>query len=485
VAQQLIERAWRWLHATFPDRQVYIRSEGRIQFFTFSATLQATCAGLGLIFLGWVAFASVNVVFKDHIIAAKDHHYHQMQDAYENRVADIQLSYDELNDALLSAEDRFKSTVDQLAAKQRSIAGLIQGKQGPSFSLLSAGRNLKAALADTSRASESANGLGVASDELGADSSPPSRSPGYTPPISSSSLASHGSGSSELGIMPEPVEPQPRTARPAQASMLDNPLLRLAGALLGSGPKPSPVRPAAAPEMSPLAQQTVRALQISKSETGLLAAFDVALSNQIQAATNVFAHLGMNGTIRQRPATDGVGGPLVSLRNVRMDGISDSAFVSTYAQATARVARLEALKSALAHVPLAMPVRGSQFKFSSGFGPRVDPFTGHIAFHSGVDLAGPWGSAVYATAPGVVVWAGAHGGYGNMVEIDHGYGFHTRYGHLSSILVRLGASVQEGTLLGRLGSTGRSTGPHVHYEVWLADSARDPQKYLEMGRRLE
>ena len=76
-----IERAWKWVHATFPERQIYIRSDGRVQFFTFGPSLQATLAGLTLIFLGWVAFATVNVIFKDRIIAAKDHRYQKMQAA--------------------------------------------------------------------------------------------------------------------------------------------------------------------------------------------------------------------------------------------------------------------------------------------------------------------------------------------------------------------------------------------------------------------
>src|SRR5207302_7016416 len=125
MADTLWERAWAWLRATFPERQVYVRSDGRVQFFTFGAGLQAAMAGLCLAFLGWVAFASVNVIFKDRIIAAKDHRYQQMQSAYEERVADLQMSYDELNGALVSAEDRFKASADALAAKQNAIAGFL------------------------------------------------------------------------------------------------------------------------------------------------------------------------------------------------------------------------------------------------------------------------------------------------------------------------------------------------------------------------
>ena len=120
-----LERVWTWIHQTFPERQIYIRSDGRVQFFTFGPSLQATLAGLTLIFLGWVAFATVNVIFKDRIIAAKDHRYQQMQAAYENRVADLQVSYDELNGALVGAEDRFKAVADGLQAKQNAIAGFL------------------------------------------------------------------------------------------------------------------------------------------------------------------------------------------------------------------------------------------------------------------------------------------------------------------------------------------------------------------------
>ena len=128
MTDSLVERVWAWLHATFPERQIYIRSDGRVQFFTFGATLQATMAGLSLIFLGWVAFASVNVIFKDRIIAAKDHRYQSMQSTYENRVADLQLSYDELNNALVGAEDRFKNVADELQNKQNTVAKLLSRK---------------------------------------------------------------------------------------------------------------------------------------------------------------------------------------------------------------------------------------------------------------------------------------------------------------------------------------------------------------------
>ena len=116
---------------------------------------------------------------------------------------------------------------------------------------------------------------------------------------------------------------------------------------------------------------------------------------------------------------------------------------------------------------------------SSGFGPRLDPFTGRYAFHPGLDFSGPSGTAIYATAPGTVVFAGSDGTYGNMVEIDHGYGFHTRYAHLSGVTVQIGTRIAKGAEVGRLGTTGRSTGPHLHYEIWYDRSVREPGRFLD------
>ena len=112
--KSLQERTWGYVNVTFPVRQVYIRSDGRVQFFTFSPLMQAVCAGASLVVLGWVAFTSVNVIFKDRIIAAKERHFEQMQTAYESRIAGLQLSYDELNGALVAAEDRFKAAAEAI-----------------------------------------------------------------------------------------------------------------------------------------------------------------------------------------------------------------------------------------------------------------------------------------------------------------------------------------------------------------------------------
>lgn len=132
-------------------------------------------------------------------------------------------------------------------------------------------------------------------------------------------------------------------------------------------------------------------------------------------------------------------------------------------------------------VPAGEPV--SNGWLSSHYGWRTDPFSGRRAFHHGIDFAGKRGSAVVAVASGVVSWAAKKGSYGYLVEIDHGDGYSTRYGHNQKILVNVGDSVRQGQEIGRMGSTGHSTGPHVHFEVLLEQKKVNPLKYIKSIRK--
>jgi murein DD-endopeptidase MepM/ murein hydrolase activator NlpD len=128
-------------------------------------------------------------------------------------------------------------------------------------------------------------------------------------------------------------------------------------------------------------------------------------------------------------------------------------------------------------IPSQRPI--SVNNFSSGFGVRSDPFRGGAAMHAGVDMPAPIGTPIYATADGYVGRAGWTGGYGNLVELEHGKGIETRYGHLSAILVHPGQKVRRGDLIARMGSTGRSTGSHLHYEVRIDGHAVNPIPFLQ------
>ena len=138
--------------------------------------------------------------------------------------------------------------------------------------------------------------------------------------------------------------------------------------------------------------------------------------------------------------------------------------------------KLDATQQGVIAIPSVQPVHS--LSFTSNFGIRSDPFRGTAAMHAGVDIPGPIGTPIYATADGVVAHAGRQGGYGNMVELSHGKGIATRYGHLSKILVADNTRVTRGQLIALMGSTGRSTGSHLHYEVRIDGHAVNPIPFL-------
>ena len=171
-----------------------------------------------------------------------------------------------------------------------------------------------------------------------------------------------------------------------------------------------------------------------------------------------------------------VGGPYVPAER-RM---SDLLFERELFAVQDAAATLDGLRKALPSVPLRKPLAG-ELELTSSFGYRTDPFFGRPALHTGVDLRDEYGAPVRATAAGVVAFAGPSGGYGQMVEIDHGAGLVTRYAHLSSILASVGQPLEAGAVVGRIGSTGRSTGPHLHYEVRIDGEPVDPTRFLRAG----
>lgn len=145
--------------------------------------------------------------------------------------------------------------------------------------------------------------------------------------------------------------------------------------------------------------------------------------------------------------------------------------------------RRQALESTdrISHIPSIQPVSEKSLRqMASGYGYRRDPVYGTTKFHEGMDFSAPIGTPVYATGNGRVISAGWNSGYGNLIEIDHGYGYVTRYAHLSKINVKPGQSVGRGDLIGEVGNTGKSTGPHLHYEVRLKGEPQNPVNYYFM-----
>ena len=178
-----------------------------------------------------------------------------------------------------------------------------------------------------------------------------------------------------------------------------------------------------------------------------------------------------------------LGGPLIESKDPRALAAVldvDDAFAVRIQRAAHDLSDANALAEASREMPLGRPITaGSQ---SSGFGVRFDPFTRRPAYHSGLDFSGGYATAIYATGPGVVSYTGVRSGYGNVVEIDHGRGLKTRYAHLSGFAVRPGQRVGVGQRIAAMGSTGRSTGTHLHYEVWVNGRAQNPGRFLKAGQ---
>jgi murein DD-endopeptidase MepM/ murein hydrolase activator NlpD len=214
--------------------------------------------------------------------------------------------------------------------------------------------------------------------------------------------------------------------------------------------------------------------RVETSQTVSLNALEQTYDGKVKRMRGVLADLGLGAAARS--ATEGTGGPFVPYR------LASAATPFERQVHRIAIARAQADKLArtIATVPLRPPVTG-ELDPSSGYGVRIDPFLNRPAMHTGIDFRGNPGEPVHATASGTVTAAGWSGGYGRMVEIEHENGISTRYGHLSEIDVKVGQTIKIGQVVGRLGSTGRSTGPHLHYETRIDGEAVDPNRFLNAG----
>ena len=216
--------------------------------------------------------------------------------------------------------------------------------------------------------------------------------------------------------------------------------------------------------------------RVDRREGAALAQLQARYEGKARKMRSVLAQLGLK--LDANPPA-GIGGPFVP---VALPSENQS-FERALTRVNIARAYADKLSATLVKVPVREPVTG-EIDFSSPYGVRVDPFLHVPAMHTGIDFRGAFGEPIHATAAGTVTSAGWSGGYGEMVEVDHGNGLATRYGHLSEIDVKVGQSIRIGQVVGRLGSTGRSTGPHLHYETRVDGEAVDPQRFLKAGATL-
>jgi murein DD-endopeptidase MepM/ murein hydrolase activator NlpD len=222
--------------------------------------------------------------------------------------------------------------------------------------------------------------------------------------------------------------------------------------------------------------------RIGRYQETTLAALECQMQQSEKSMRGAVAELGVSlDKLVDKPKAAkqmGEGGPFIPLR---MDNVENFQQRANYV--IDQMDWLGDLHKSLNVLPVRNPLQVDS-EITSGFGARVDPFLGRAAFHAGLDFHGDIGDPVRATAEGIVTKAGRVGGYGNLVEVTHKNGFATRYGHLSAILVAIGQKIKVGQIIGKLGSTGRSTGPHLHYETRIDGNAVNPQRFVRAGKKL-
>lgn len=263
----------------------------------------------------------------------------------------------------------------------------------------------------------------------------------------------------------------------------------IAGVLTGKGSPEdigAPVPSAQLPENNAMAREVLAPLrEVEARQTKLAEKARKTAQVRLHLTER---HLRSLGIKPERYAAGGMGGPYEPVSAEAAAAAANAATAEGNADAQFRSLfqtwqKLDVLEQTVIAIPSMQPVEN--VKLTSSFGVRSDPFHGSAAMHAGVDIPGPLGTPIYATADGVIGRAGRVGGYGNLITVNHGKGIETRYGHLSKILVAANTRVRRGQLIGLMGSTGRSTGSHLHYEVRIDGAAVNPMPFMQNANVLD
>lgn len=387
------------------------------------------------------------LMFRDDMLASLMRRQASNQFAYEDRIAALRSQIDSITSRQLLNQDSFEGKMAELTVRQAKLESRSA---------------LLAALAAR-----------IDPQDLSA-----ARRPGTAAPAQNTAAASQA----------QSPAPAPTAARESFKPAPEGFDLRRAHPLEPAGEDVSEKVDPALPDQR-LRTFAARFDRIEQRQIAALNGLKAPAAAKAERLREAFAEAGLpvERMVRQaaaRPDKDGVtnvamGGPYVPAASPERGG----EFERAYASLNTSIVTMDGLRRALPFAPLRQPLPGP-LDVTSTFGYRTDPFLGKPALHSGMDFRGDYGDPVRATAAGRVITAGPAGGYGNMVEVDHGAGLTTRYGHLSRILVEDGQWVQAGATLGAIGSTGRSTGPHLHYEVRVDGAPVDPSRYIKAGRLL-
>ena len=424
-------------------------------------------AAFAALTLVWAGLTTIYLAFHDDMLAALAAREAEQQYAYEDRIAEARAELDRVAGRQLLDQSSFEGKLHELLSRQARLEqrGAIVAALADQTTRSLAVAEPRAHIASVAAAKPGASALsaiGAASPLAPADTVIGPAATAFAPvaPIAAAGPPK-----------PRPIdEARPQSTLGPQAAAE-----RGVGADLLAAADNSDLDAAARLSLISVSLDSTERRQATA--VGEIAADARAGAAKLSA---VVARAGLAADTLVAPAAKGgVGGPFIPLS---VDPAAP-AFDKALASAARDVAAADRLSRLLPILPVRAPLIG-EAAVSSPFGYRTDPFLGRPELHPGVDLVQDYGSEIRATAGGRVTHAGPMGGYGDMVEVDHGNGLVTRYGHLSEILVAEGQEVTAGALLGRLGSTGRSTGPHLHYEVRVDGEPVDPERFLAAGAPL-
>ena len=460
----------------FPERQLLHRSRGHVRFLSLSKNTQIGIAATVFAFSGWFAFATASWLNGDRIIAAKN-----------QRIAQIEGEYGELATLMETHQDQVMSVARELEQNNRQIISLLEQK-----SLLEQRLSALSEESETLRSSRDATeqARAVAGKRLSQVEGALNGAVGRATTLESSLSRTTAELAAVTAERDHAID---------QARQLGLKLAELEVGMRGaSGDRErlSKRLAEAVKRVDQLTNERDSALKGSRDLSDRVASLEKRIAEMRLTQRRVIARVedGTRDTVEDmelvigltwlsadrllghaRPA--GQGGPFVGLGEAGRDVKNDAAKVEV------ALGRWSELQDLIRRLPLASPV--DDYTVESGFGRRIDPFTKRWAVHAGVDLSVPGSRSkadIIAPAAGIVTFAGFSGPYGRLVEIDHGNGIVSRYAHLSRIAVHVGQRLERRHTLGQMGSSGRSTGTHLHYEVLHNGVALDPMRFLEAGK---
>lgn len=440
VRRYIVEPARR----LYPARQIYFRSNGKVRFISLSPRLQMAASAAVLATVAWVGTTSYFFVFRDDIVAEK-----------QRQLAETQAAFSRLNAEMARLEADLSTTVEAVQLRQRYLEEMLAEEDVPTA---------PAKPAESATSGEDSQDAG----DRAANSAPLPSERGVGGPASVVL--------DKRRILDPKDGGHAQDARDRQEPAWWQDILDWWEEAQVYPPN----------DKVDLRSERVQAMQrkiarLKATQRRLVDRMLGRMDRKLARLRAPFEAADLDlGAVLDATAGDrgAMGGPLHSLSRSEWE-LLPVASNPEFAALLKKQAEAGGLRKALSSLPIVKPLKDVPYYISSSYGVRRDPFTGGRALHGGLDMASHWKTPIHATSAGVVSFAGRNGAYGRMVEIDHGNGFKTRYGHMREILVKKGQKIAQGDRIGLMGTSGRSTGTHLHYEVRFRDKPRNPIKFFK------